>query len=77
MGTGKTHVGKMDAVLPDSDLHARTKTCIMINNAVVTKLEYTEERKRSATLVQKQPETIQTTAARKYEDAQVRRVLQH
>ena len=37
-GKGKSHVGKMDAILPDSRLGARIKMCILIN-VRVQKLE--------------------------------------
>ena len=43
IGKGKAHVGKMDAILTDSQLDNRSKICNLIN-AIVPKLEYTGEK---------------------------------
>ena len=37
IGKGKTHVGKMDAILTDSHLDTRNKICILLN-VIVPKL---------------------------------------
>ena len=42
IGTGKSHVGKMDATLTDSHLDARIKRCILMN-VMVPKLEHVGE----------------------------------
>ena len=39
IGRDTAHVGKMDAILSDSHLDTRIKTCILMN-VVVSKLEY-------------------------------------
>ena len=63
IGKGKTHVGKMDAILTDSHLGTRIRICILMN-VIVPKLEYAEVWEGSAKLV-KQLETVQMTAAQK------------
>ena len=42
IGKGKTHVGKMDAILTDSHLDTRITVCILMN-VIVLKLEYAGE----------------------------------
>ena len=39
IGKGKSQVGKMDAIVTDSHLDTRLKTCILMN-IIVPKLEY-------------------------------------
>ena len=65
IGQGKTHVGKMDAILTDSHLDTRIETCILIN-VIVPKLEYAGGVWEGNTKLVKQLETVvQMTAAKK------------
>ena len=63
-GKGKTHVGKMDAILTDSHLYARIKRCILMN-VIVPKLEYAGEVWEGNAQLVKQLETVQMAAAKK------------
>ena len=64
IGKGKTHVGKMDAILTDSHLYARIKRCILMN-VIVPKLEYAGEVWEGNAQLVKQLETVQMAAAEK------------
>ena len=64
IGKGKTHVGKMDAILTDSHLYARIKRCILMN-VIVPKLEYAGEVWEGNAQLVKQLETVHMTAAKK------------
>ena len=64
VGKGKSDVGKMGAILTDSNHDTRIKRCILIN-VIVPKLEYTGEVWEGNAKVVKQLEAVQITAAKK------------
>ena len=60
---GKAQIGKMDAILRESQLDTRIKRCIL-RNVIVPKLEYAEVWEGNAKLVKKL-ETVPMTAAKR------------
>ena len=64
IGKGKSHVGKMDAILTDPQLETRIKRCIL-TNVIVPKLEYAGEVWEGNAKLVKQLETLWVTAAKK------------
>ena len=66
IGKGKSHIGKMDAILTDSHLDTinRIKRCILMN-LIVPKLEYAGEVWEGNAKLVKQLETVQVTAAKR------------
>ena len=64
IGKGKSHVGKMAAVLTNSHLDTRFNRCFMIN-VIVPKLEYAGEIQEGNAALVEQLEIAQMAAAKK------------
>ena len=75
IGKGKAYIGKMDAILTGSHLDTRIKIFILVN-VIVPKIEYAGEVWEGDAKLVKQLETVQMTAAKKCQDAQVRLLIQ-
>ena len=64
IGEGRSHVGKMDAILTGLHLDTRIKSCILMK-VIVPKLEYAGEVWEGSAKLVEQLQTVQTTAAKK------------
>ena len=64
IGKGKSQIGKMDAILPDSHLDTRIERCVLMN-AIVPNSEYAGKVWEGNAKFVKQLETAQMTAVKK------------